>query len=204
MVTSLVAGCGDRGATPSDRGTIASTPLASAGAGGGPLFTALSPQQTGVEFENRFDWDNPRRNLYQHGYAGGGVCAGDFDGDGRPDLYLVSQVGRDRLYAQVADFRFQDVTDTAGLAGGTDWGTGAVFADVDDDGDLDLYVSNIGGNRLYRNDFPRGFVDLAEPAGVVEPAGRSFATWFFDVNNDGWQDLVVANGFITTEDTGDL
>ena len=110
IVTALVAGCSDRRATPSDAGTLESTRLASAGGSDGPLFTALSPEQTGVRFENRFDWDNPRKNLYQHGYAGGGVCVGDYDGDGRPDIYLVSQVGRDRLYRQESDFRFQDAT----------------------------------------------------------------------------------------------
>ncbi len=146
MAAAVAAGCAEADPLASRAGTIESTPLEPAAGGEeGPLFTALTPQQTGIQFENRFDWDNPRRNLYQHGYAGGGVCAGDYDGDGRPDLYLVSQVGRDRLYRQVADFRFQDVTASTGLSGGTDWGTGAVFADVDDDGDLDLYVCNYDG-----------------------------------------------------------
>ena len=144
MATAVAAGCADADPLASRAGTIESRPLASPAVGrGGPLFTALTPQQTGVRFENRFDWLNPRRNLYQHGYAGGGVCAGDYDGDGRPDLYLVSQVGRDQLYRQVADFRFEEANDSAGLTGGTDWGTGAVFADIDNDGDLDLYVCNL-------------------------------------------------------------
>ncbi|TDJ58213.1 MAG: RNA-binding protein [Planctomycetota bacterium] len=191
MVTSLVAGCGDRGTTPSGQGTIVSTPLASAGAGGGTLFTALPPEQTGVEFENRFDWDNPRRNLYQHGYAGGGVCAGDFDGDGRPDLYLVSQVGRDRLYAQVADFRFQDVTDSAGLAGGRDWGAGAVFADVDNDGDLDLYVCNYdAANLLYINQGDGTFTEQAASRGL-DFRGASVMAGFADYDLDGDLDMYL-------------
>ena len=137
---------------------------------------------------------------------------GDYDNDGDLDLYVGNESAEDLYAGGVGEtqaypsqlFRndgpngFVDVARGSGVtndrfAKGVSWG------DYDNDGDLDLYVSNIGRNRLYRNDFPRGFVDVAEPAGVVEPAGRSFATWFFDVNNDGWQDLFVADYSATVE-----
>jgi hypothetical protein len=140
LALTLTTGCSREGAFVSGEGRIESVPLATRSGGEGPLFESLPAAATGVSFENRFDWANERKHLYQHGYAGGGVCVGDYDGDGRPDLYLVSQIERDRLYRQVGDFAFVDVTDEAGLNGGDAWGTGATFVDIDNDGDLDLYV----------------------------------------------------------------
>ena len=69
---------------------------------------------------------------------------------------------------------------------------GVAAGDFDNDGDLDLYVSNVGRNRLYRNEGNGSFVDMAEELGVIEPIRRSFAAWFFDYDNDGWLDLFVS------------
>jgi hypothetical protein len=137
---------------------------------------------------------------------------GDYDNDGDLDLYVGNEAAEDLYLGGVAEtqahpsqlFRndgprgFVDVARGSGVTNDR-FAKGVTWGDYDNDGDLDLYVSNIGANRLYRNDFPRGFVDVAEPAGVVEPAGRSFATWFFDVNNDGRQDLFVADYSATVE-----
>jgi hypothetical protein len=71
------------------------------------------------------------------------------------------------------------------------YGKGVAAGDYDGDGDMDLYVSNLGANRLYRNDGHMRFTDVALQAGVQEPTARSFATWFFDYDNDGWLDLWV-------------
>ena len=155
------------------------------------MFVRLSPERTGVRFENRFDWDTPRRNLYQHGFAGGGVCVGDYDGDGLPDLYLVSQVGRDSLLRQVGDLRFEDVTDSAGLRGGGDWGTGSVFADVDGDCDLDLYVCNYDApNLLYVNQGDGTFTEQAALAGL-DVHGASVMAGFADYDLDGDLDMYL-------------
>jgi len=137
---------------------------------------------------------------------------GDYDNDGDLDLYVGNESADDLYGGGVGDrqaypsqlFRndgpngFVDVARGSGVTNDR-FAKGVTWGDYDNDGDLDLYVSNIGPNRLYRNEFPRGFVDVGEPAGVVEPAGRSFATWFFDVNNDGWQDLFVADYSATVE-----
>jgi len=137
---------------------------------------------------------------------------GDYDNDGDLDLYIGNESADDLYSGGVGEteaypsqlFRndgpngFVDVARGSGVTNDR-FAKGVAWGDYDNDGDLDLYVSNIGRNRLYRNDFPRGFVDVAEPAGVVEPAGRSFATWFFDVDNDGWQDLFVADYSATVE-----
>jgi len=166
-------------------------PLREATGAEGPLFELLDAERTGVDFENRFDWDNERRHLYPHGYAGGGVCVGDYDADGLPDLYLTSQVGRSRLYRQVQDLRFEEVSDAAGLAGGGEWGTGAVFADVNGDGRLDLYVCNYDApNRLYVNRGNGSFEERARKAGL-DFSGASIMAAFSDYDLDGDLDLYL-------------
>jgi hypothetical protein len=137
---------------------------------------------------------------------------GDYDNDGDLDLYIGNEAAEDlyasglgaiqafpsQLFRNDESNGFIDVARGSGVTNDR-FAKGVAWGDYDNDGDLDLYVSNIGANRLYRNDFPRGFLDVAETAGVVEPGGRSFATWFFDVDNDGWQDLFVADYSATTE-----
>src|SRR6185295_5422391 len=95
-----------------------------------------------------------------------------------------------QLYRNAGDGTFQDVARRAGVTNDR-YAKGVAAGDFDNDGDLDLYVSNIGKNRLYRNDGNATFTDVAEAAGVTEPSGRSFAAWFFDYDNDGWLDLFV-------------
>jgi hypothetical protein len=96
-----------------------------------------------------------------------------------------------QLFRNNGDGTFTDIAGDAGVTNDR-YGKGVAAGDYDNDGDLDIYVSNIGVNRLYRNDGNLKFADVAESAGVTEPARRSFATWFFDYNNDGWLDLFVA------------
>lgn len=139
----------------------------------------------------------------------------DFDGDGDLDLYIGNESRRElreppggdypsQLFRNDGDGRFTDVAAEAGVT--NDRYCKAVAAgDYDDDGDLDLYVSNVGPNRLYRNDGGMRFTDVAAELGVTEPSGRSFACWFFDYDQDGRLDLFVA-GYQATlaEVVGDL
>jgi hypothetical protein len=122
----------------------------------------------------------------------------DYDNDGFLDLYVGSEADDDgiaypsRLFHNKGDGTFEEVAEKAGvenfrMAKGVAWG------DYDGDGYPDLYVSNIGPNRLYHNNRDGTFTDVAAAAGVVEPIGRSFATWFFDYDNDGRLDLFVAD-----------
>ena len=191
LALTLTTGCSREGAFVSGEGRIESVPLATRSGGEGPLFESLPAAATGVSFENRFDWANERKHLYQHGYAGGGVCVGDYDGDGRPDLYLVSQIERDRLYRQVGDFTFVDVTDEAGLDAGDAWGTGATFVDIDNDGDLDLYVCNYDApNLLYLNRGDGTFEESAARFGL-DFRGASVMAGFADYDLDGDLDLYL-------------
>jgi len=122
----------------------------------------------------------------------------DLDSDGWLDFYSGNesrgpegaQDYPSQLFHAKGDGTFVDVARETGTANDR-FAKGVGVGDYDNDGDLDLYVSNIGPNRLYRNDGQLRFVDVAPELGVVEPSGRSFSTWFFDYDNDGWLDLMV-------------
>ncbi len=120
----------------------------------------------------------------------------DYDRDGDLDLYVGGEASprvpcRCHLYRRDGG-RYVDVTDAAGVANGR-YAKGVAWGDVDGDCDLDLYVSNMGGdNRLYENRGDGTFTDVAARAGVTKPT-NSFPTWFWDVDNDGALDLFVAN-----------
>jgi tetratricopeptide (TPR) repeat protein len=151
---------------------------------------------------------------------GHGVTVGDYDNDGRPDLFLT----RWRSYVLLrnrGDGTFEDVTARAGLSGDRDWPTSAALADLDGDGDLDLYVCHYGvwdsenpklcrnettgayiscnplelparPDHLFRNDGGK-FVDVSEQAGIVDANGRGLGVAAADFDGDGRIDLYVAN-----------
>ena len=137
------------------------------------------------------------------------ACWGDFDSDGDLDLYVGNEsgveVGRpehdfpSQLFLNRGDGTFVDVAVAAGVTNDR-YAKGVACGDYDNDGDLDLYVSNLGRNRLYRNEGGARFVDVAPELGVTKPGGRSFATWFFDYDNDGWLDIFVAGYHATIID----
>ncbi|UCG37961.1 MAG: CRTAC1 family protein [bacterium] len=127
-----------------------------------------------------------------------GSCFGDIDNDGDPDLYIVKggryEIEANRLLINEGG-RFTDVTDKAGV-GSKDFTYSAAFADVDNDGYLDLYLANYGvgaRNTLYRNNGDGTFTDVTEEAGVGDRSW-SWSAVFSDVNGDGFQDLYVVNG----------
>jgi hypothetical protein len=122
---------------------------------------------------------------------GSGVCLLDYDGDDRLDVYLVTCVGPNRLYRNLGGLRFADVTDAAGV-GSAGYDMGAVAADWDRDGDLDLYVTSLGPNRAYVNRGDGTFAESAARLGIAHPAWGTGAA-FFDADGDGAPDLYVAN-----------
>jgi hypothetical protein len=127
---------------------------------------------------------------------GSGAALLDFDNDGRFDLYFVHNGGpnseaRNRLFHQTKDGRFEEVSAGCGLdiAG---YGMGVAVGDMDNDGWVDVYVSQYGGGRLFRNGGNGRFEDVTRWAGVEQPCwGASCA--FFDYDRDGWLDLIVVN-----------
>ncbi len=142
--------------------------------------------------------------------VGTGCAFVDYDGDGRLDVYLVNawaldenparvrEKGRNALYRNKGDGTFEDVTAHAGVADES-WGCGVSVGDFDNDGRVDLYVTNFGPNRLYRNKGDGTFEQVAERAGVAG-SGWSAGSAFFDADNDGDLDLYVAKYIDATMD----
>jgi enediyne biosynthesis protein E4 len=158
---------------------------------GGPGFTELPASRTGIRFTNTVTLDSALWN--RHLAQGGGVALGDVDGDGLPDIYLTSNEGSNVLYKNLGDWRFEDITAQAGVAMTGRHSTGAVFADVDGDGDLDLLVSTLGGGvALFLNDGHGVFTERTAEAGLASHAGSMTMT-LTDVDGDGHLDLYVAN-----------
>ena len=134
----------------------------------------------------------------------------DYDNDGHLDLFACNEEGGSdfqttvidapsQLFRNDGDGAFADVASQAGVTNRR-YCKGSAWGDYDNDGDPDLYVSNFGReNRLYRNNGDGTFTDVASDLGVLEPVG-SFATWFWDYDNDGWLDLFVAGYGTEIED----
>jgi enediyne biosynthesis protein E4 len=133
-----------------------------------------------------------------------GVVWGDYDNDGRPDLFVANDAGRNYLYRNLGDGRFEDVALLQGVAygehGESEGCMGVAFGDYDNDGRLDLFVTNFQNetNALYRNLGATGFAYASMAAGVGSPSVRmlGFGTGFLDFDNDGQLDLFVANGHV--------
>ncbi len=170
-----------------------------------PLFELLTPEATGVRFANTLP-EAPDFNIlnYLYYYNGGGVAVGDVNGDSLPDLYFSSNLESNRLYLNKGGFRFDDVTEKAGVRGPEGWKTGVTMADVDGDGDLDLYVSAVsylgmhGHNVLYVNDGRATFTDRTREFGL-EHVGYSTQAAFFDYDLDGDLDMYLLNHSTHTE-----
>ncbi len=123
---------------------------------------------------------------------GSGLAWGDYDGDGWVDLYIVRHTGGNRLFHNNGNGTFTDVTAQAGVGNPHDFGIGATWVDYDNDGHLDLYVTNRGPNRLYRNRGDGTFVDVAPQAGVADPLWGTGTAWG-DFDRDGNIDFYLCN-----------
>lgn len=145
----------------------------------------------------RFEDVTDAAGLAEPAYPTQTAAFGDYDGDGDLDLYVGNETrGKDEeggLVRTPSQLFLNDGTGTFELAGGAGnlrFAKGVAAGDADNDGDLDIYVSNWGLNRLYENDGSARFRDVA-PKKEVQLPNKSFASWFFDWNNDGWLDLFV-------------
>ena len=158
-------------------------------------FTLLPPSTTGITFTNVLTDEKVAENQIR--LNGSGVACGDVDGDGWCDLYFCGLENGNKLYRNLGGWKFEDVTDSAGVACADQYSTGAVFADVNGDGHLDLLVNGVGrGTRLFLNDGKGHFQEVSGGGLVHKYASTTMA--LADVDGDGYLDLYVANYRTTT------
>jgi len=125
----------------------------------------------------------------------------DINNDGLLDLFVGNEKGPSFLFLNKGDGTFEDISASFGV-NRIAYTKGVVAADFDNDGYVDFYVSNLGSsNFLYQNQRDNTFKEVARDAGVDDPLGRSFATWFFDYDNDGWPDLFVTSDYSSVDET---
>ena len=169
-----------------------------------PVFTDVT-REAGIRFKHSYG-DHHLDNIVEG--TGGGVCAFDYNNDGRLDIYFVTGAwtknvsdneGRDlrgklsnRLYRNNGNGTFTDVTEQAGVAGKGIFSSGCSAADYDNDGYVDLYVLNYGPNILDHHNGHGAFTDVSEKSGLADPHWSLSAVWF-DYNHDGYLDVFVAN-----------
>jgi len=188
---------------------------------GATLFTPLPPEQTGIRAMNFYADRGMWAERYQelaYGAMGTGVAIGDYDNDGRPDVFVVSKTGPSRLFRNLGAWKFEDVTARAGveeaaesggggllgLFGGGDanakarpnWTQGAAFVDVNNDGWLDLYVCRFAApNRLFVNQRDGTFKEEAAARGLALADASGMAA-FCDYDRDGWLDVYVQTSLL--------
>jgi enediyne biosynthesis protein E4 len=142
------------------------------------------------------------------GRYGLGVVSADFDNDGWPDLYVACDMTRSLLFHNLHNGTFEERGVEAGVAlnydGDLQAGMGIAVADYDGDGFLDIAKTNFSGDltSLYHNDDGKFFTDVSREAGLAKRQLLGWGTAFVDVDDDGWRDLIIANGHVYPEVEG--
>lgn len=169
---------------------------------GETLFESVPSSLSNINFSNDLTVTK-EHNIYTDGnfYAGAGVGLGDISGNGLPDIYLVSNQESNSLYLNKGDFKFEDITDQAGVGGTKPWSTGVSFVDINGNGLLDIYVTNSSAergddrkNELFINNGDLTFTERAAEFGIAD-SGYSIHAAFFDYDNDGDLDMYLVNNY---------
>lgn len=150
-------------------------------------FLFESMQNTGIVFNNKVQ-DNDSINIlnYRNFYNGGGVAIGDINNDGLADVFFTANQGSNKLFLNKGNFKFEDISEKAGFKDKLQFSTGVVFADVNNDGWLDIYVSNAGNmnspelrkNQLYINNHDLTFTERAEEYGLANVGYTTQVSFF--------------------------
>ncbi|HVP12550.1 MAG TPA: FG-GAP-like repeat-containing protein [Phycisphaerae bacterium] len=201
-IAALLSGVAARGGD--SRNGIVGQPLAARSVLRGlTMFTELAPADTGIIADNRYDdptmWAE-RYPQFAFGSTGTGIAIGDYDGDGRPDIFVVNKTGLCRLFRNLSGWKFEDVTLRAGLEDVFGeigkWNEGATFVDVNNDGRLDLYVCRFGApNLLFINQGNGTFKEMAHAYGLDVNDACVMAS-FGDYDRDGWLDVYVQTNLL--------
>ena len=159
--------------------------------------------QSGITFKHKIVDDAGKSYKLVHYDHGNGIAVADIDADGLYDIYFVTQLGSCELWKNLGKGKFENITESAGVSLTDKIGVTASFADIDNDGDDDLYVTTVrNGNVLFENDGKGHFKDISKAAGL-NYVGHSSGAVIFDYNNDGLLDLFLTNvGVYTTDQKG--
>ncbi len=169
-----------------------------------PLFREVKPDKSGIHFNNEIKEDEELNVLYyEYIYNGGGVGIGDFNNDSLPDIYFTGNLVPNKLYINRGQLKFEDVTDTAGVAGNGKWCKGVTVVDINNDGLDDIYVNaavrlpaserknllyiNQGADKISGIPF---FKEQAEEYGLADSSSTHMSA-FFDYDNDGDLDVYL-------------
>lgn len=163
-------------------------------------FSAVPSEHSGINFSNDLHYlDSLNIIEYLYFYNGGGVAVGDINNDGLEDIYFTGNQVPDRLYLNLGDLKFRDITEESGILMDNTWSTGVTMEDINNDGLLDIYVCKIGNykglkahNLLYLNNGDSTFTEVSSSYGL-DFSGFSTQTSFFDYDNDGDMDLYLIN-----------
>ena len=194
----LLVGCGEEKRVDAGKSSVQNSEP--------PLFTLLSPQQTGIQFQNQLtEGLNTNILMYEYFYNGGGVAIGDLNNDKLLDIYFTANMSDNKLYLNKGNMQFEDIT-VASKAGGRPgpWKTGVTMVDINGDDKLDIYVSYSGAlpepkraNQLFINqgNDPVGIPQFVEEAAEYGLASTAFSNqaYFFDYDKDGDLDALLLN-----------
>ncbi len=168
-------------------------------------FHAVSSDSSGIEFSNDLHYQDDLNIIeYLYYYNGGGVAIGDINNDGLEDIYLTANQTSDRLYLNLGNLKFKDITKEAGIEMDSTWSTGVTMEDINNDGYLDIYVSKVGNykslkahNLLYINKGNNSFIESSSSYDL-HFSGFSTQASFFDYDNDGDMDMYLMNHSVHT------
>lgn len=168
------------------------------------MFVKMDESLTSIQFKNLLPENSNMHGMaYEYYYNGGGVALADLDNDGLPELFFTGNRVHNKLYKNLGNFRFKDITNEAGVTDSPSWTTGVSMVDINYDGILDIYVCRSGmldaemrSNKFFvstkvENGIPK-YVEMAEKLGLAD-IGYSTQSLFFDYDRDGDLDMFLIN-----------
>jgi hypothetical protein len=172
------------------------------------LFEKLASDKSNITFNNQLlESKNISILDYLYYYNGGGVALGDINNDGLVDIYFTSNQGKNKLYLNKGNNKYEDISAKAGVEGESDWETGSIMADVNGDGYLDIYVCAVvgingfeGHNELFINNKDNTFTESSAEYGL-DLDNYSTSAAFFDYDNDGDLDMYLLNHAVHSEES---